>query len=328
MLHTAVVLCIFDRPQLTQVVFDKIAAAAPRRLFVVADGPATPEQAAACAAAQEVTRRVTWECDASYDIAPENLGARRRFATGLDWVFSQVDDAIVLEDDCVPEPTFFTFCETLLDHYRDEPRVMMISGGNYLERWYDDRQSYHFSHFGSTYGWATWARAWQHYDTTMAAWAQPEVKARIKELLDDDEVFAVQSRRFDWHYEQTDNPHPWDVQWVFARLEQDGLAVVPAVNLVSNVGNEGGRGIDPAHPLSNLPTRPLPMPIRFQDEIRVDRTYDRLHVKRITGWGPQVARRNRGDGARDLLNGLRTRWARVVAELKSRSRWRGRRGDR
>jgi hypothetical protein len=285
LLNTPVVLCIFDRPGLTELVFQAIAQAEPRRLFVIADGPRTTDEAELCARALAVTKRVGWDCDVKYYVSDVNMGARRRFASGIDRVFSEVDEAIVFEDDCVPDPTFFPFCEAMVEHYRDDPRVMMVGGGNYLERWKEDRQNYHFSHFGSTYGWATWKRAWRFYDTTMAAWGEEEVKARIRALLDDDEVFAVQERRFDRIYADPEDRHCWDLQWVFARLAQAGVAVVPAVNLVSNIGNVEGRGLSPTHPLANLRSASMPFPLRFHDAIAVDRAYDRLHVRQIVQWG-------------------------------------------
>ncbi|MGH8984769.1 MAG: glycosyltransferase family 2 protein [Acidimicrobiia bacterium] len=289
MLNTPVALCIFDRPDLTERVFQAIAQARPRRLFVFADGPRSSVEAELCARALAVTKKVDWDCDVKYDLSDVNLGTRRRFASGVDWVFSEVDEAIVLEDDCVPDPTFFPFCEAMLERYRDDTRVMMVSGSNYLERWKEDRQSYHFSHFGCTYGWASWKRAWQFYDITMAAWGDEEVKARIRDLLADEEVFAVQARRFDRRYADTEGRKSWDLPWTFARLAQAGLAVVPAVNLVTNVGNVDGRGLPPTHPLAKLRISPMLFPLRFQAAATVDRAYDRLHVRRIVEWWDRQA---------------------------------------
>lgn len=284
MLNTPVALCIFDRPHFTELVFGAIAQARPRQLFVFADGPRSSVEAELCTRALAVIKNVDWDCDVRYDVSDVNLGTRHRFATGVDWVFSEVDEAIVLEDDCVPDPTFFPFCEAMVERYRHDPRVMMVSGANYLEHWKEDRQSYHFSRFGGTYGWASWKRAWRFYDVTMAAWGDEEVKARIRDLLADEEIFAAQARRFDRRYADTGGRKGWDVPWTFARLAQAGLAVVPAVNLVTNVGNVDGRGIPPAHPLANLQISPMPFPLRFQDVITADRAYDRLHVRQIVDW--------------------------------------------
>ena len=234
-----------------------------------------------CARARAVTQRVDWDCDVKYDFSDVNLGCRRRFASGVDWVFSDVDEAVFLEDDCVPDPTFFPFCEAMLDRYRDDTRVMMVSGSNYLERWKDDRQSYHFSHFGSVWGWASWKRSWELYDGTMAAWSDASVKTRVRDFLSDDEVFEYQAWRFDLVEAYVGERHSWDVPWIFTRLAHGGLTVVPALNLIANVGNVDGRGNPWAPAIANLRTASLPFPLRFQADVVVDRGYDRLHVRRM-----------------------------------------------
>jgi hypothetical protein len=280
MLDTPVVLAIFNRPDFTEVVFQAIAQARPKRLFVLADGPRSPDEAELCARTRAVIQRVDWDCEVNTDFADVNLGCRRRFASGFDRVFSQVDEAIVLEDDCVPDPTFFRFCQVMLERYRDDTRVMMITGSNYLGSWKADSQSYHFSYFGSPWGWASWKRAWKFYDVTMKAWGDPSAKERIRNVFADEECFALQAGRFDAYANPTDR-HSWDLPWSFARLMQSGLTVVPAVNLISNRGCLGGNSLPPTHPIANLPTAPVSFPIRFQASVSVDRLYDLQHIRRL-----------------------------------------------
>jgi hypothetical protein len=282
MLDTPVVLTIFNRPGLTELVFQAIAHARPKRLFVLADGPRSPDEAELCARTRAVTERVDWDCDVKADFAEVNLGCRQRCASGFDWVFSQVDAAIFLDDDCVPDPTFFRFCEVMLEHYRDDTRVMMITGSNYLGSWKADSQSYHFSYFGSPWGWASWKRAWKFYDVTMKSWGDEESKSRIRDVLAEEECFAFQARRFDALYANPGDRHSWDLPWSFARLMQSGLTVVPAVNLISNRGCLGdGNALPPTHPIANLPTAPISFPIRFQASVSVDRLYDERHIGRF-----------------------------------------------
>ena len=178
MLDTPVVLVIFNRPDFTEVVFRAIAQARPKRLFVLADGPRNPEEAALCAETRAVIK-VDWPCDLTMDVSEVNLGCRYRCAGGFDMVFAETETAIILDDDCVPDPTFFRFCEEMLDRYRDDERVMSITGSNYLGRWRRGWRSpsYHFSYFGSPWGWASWRRAWNHYDVTMQAWGHPTTKS-------------------------------------------------------------------------------------------------------------------------------------------------------
>jgi hypothetical protein len=281
MLDIPVVLIIFNRPDFTELVFQAIALAKPKHLFVLADGPRSPDEAHLCAQTRAVIQKVDWDCKVRTNISEVNLGCRQRCASGFDWVFSQVDAAIFLDDDCVPDPTFFPFCEVMLDHYRDDTRVMMITGSNYLGRWRADSQSYHFSYFGSPWGWASWRRAWKFYDVTMKAWGDEESKARIRDVLAADESFALQARRFDALYGNPGDRHSWDLPWSFARLMQSGLTVVPAVNLISNRGCLGGISLPPTHPIANLPTESIPFPIRFQTSVSVDRLYDERHIRRL-----------------------------------------------
>jgi ubiquinone/menaquinone biosynthesis C-methylase UbiE len=297
MLDTPVVLSIFNRPDLTRLVFQAIARARPKRLFVLADGPRSPEEAALCARTRAVTERVDWDCDVKTNFSEVNLGCRQRCASGFDWVFAQVDSAIFLEDDCVPDPTFFRFCEVMLEHYRDDTRIMMITGSNYLGSWKADRQSYHFSYFGSPWGWASWRRAWKFYDVTMKLWGDQEIKARIRDVLADEECFAFQAWRFDLLSANLADRHSWDLPWSFARLMQSGLTVVPAVNLISNRGCLGGdTAPPPTHPVANLPTEPMSFPIRFHPFVSVDRLYDVLHIRRIAGRDPISSEPRAGGG--------------------------------
>ena len=276
MLETPVVFIIFNRPEVTALTFQAIAQARPKRLFVLADGPRSPDEEDLCARTRAVTEKIDWDCELTTDFSEVNLGCRQRCASGFDWVFSQVDEAIFLEDDCVPDPTFFRFCELMLERYRDDMRVMMISGSNYLERWKAENQSYHFSNFGSIWGWASWKRAWKFNDVTMNLWGDEDFNLRIKDVLADEECFALQARRFDKAYGNPGNRHSWDMAWMFARLMQSGLTIVPAVNLISNRGCPGAM---------TLPTAPMSFPLRFQRSVSVDRLYDLLHIRWVTGKG-------------------------------------------
>ena len=276
MLDTPVVFIIFNRPDVTALTFQAIAQVKPKRLFVLADGPRSPEEAELCSRTRSVTEWIDWDCELKTDFSEVNLGCRQRCVSGFDWVFSQVDEAIFLEDDCVPDPTFFRFCEEMLQHYRHDMRIMMINGSNYLERWKAESQSYHFSNFGSPWGWATWKRAWKFNDVTMKDWGDDEIRLRIRDVLADKECFTLTAQRFDKAYGHPQNRHMWDLQWMFARQMQSGLTIVPAVNLISNLGCPRAMV---------LPTSPITFPLRPQRSVSVDRLYDRLHIRWITGKG-------------------------------------------
>jgi hypothetical protein len=170
MLETPVALIIFNRPATTERVFAEIARARPRRLFVIADGPRSdhPDDARQCAAARAVVEKVDWPCTVATTYAEANLGCGKRPATGLAWLFQHVDRAIILEDDCVPDPSFFRFCDELLEKYRDDPRVMMVAGTSLCP--VPTAYSYSFCYHHSNCGWATWRRAWRYFDARIPRW--------------------------------------------------------------------------------------------------------------------------------------------------------------
>jgi hypothetical protein len=268
---TPVALFIFKRPEPTLQVLARIAQARPRRLFVVADGPRPdrPGEDVLCAQTRQLIESVDWDCEVLTDYAPVNLGCKRRVASGLDWVFSQADSAIILEDDCLPEPEFFPFCESLLERYRDDPRVHMVRGTNLLfgARYTDD--SYYFSDLYNIWGWASWARAWQGYDVDLSAWPALRDSGWLERKLPDP-AKAKLVRYFldETHAGRIDT---WDYQWLLTGWLRDALAIVPACNLVRNIGH----GSDATHthsrdnPLAELNTGRLPFPLRHPARVEV-----------------------------------------------------------
>jgi hypothetical protein len=130
-LSTPVAFLIFNRPDLTQIVFEAIAKVKPKQLFVVADGPRFAAEAKKCEQARAAIDRVDWECEVFTNFSDTNLGCGQRVASGIGWVFSEVEEAIFLEDDCLPVESFFSFCQALLEHYRHDERIMTINGNNF-----------------------------------------------------------------------------------------------------------------------------------------------------------------------------------------------------
>ncbi|NEQ84096.1 MAG: glycosyltransferase family 2 protein [Moorea sp. SIO2I5] len=275
-MKTPVAFIIFKRPDTTERVFEVIREAKPPKLFVIADGPRAdrPGEAEKCAAARAIIERVDWDCEVLENYSDVNLGCCQRVSSGIDWVFNTVEEAIILEDDCLPHPDFFPFCENLLERYRDDERVMMVSGTNFLGKWKSDRQSYHFSYYGGIWGWASWRRAWNYYDITMSLWSNPDIKNRIRDVLANNEHYQARKKSFD----STLNGKydAWDYRWSFARLAQSGLSIVPAVNLISNIGfGEGAtHTVSATSQLAQLKTISRDFPINYNQFTAVDRDYD------------------------------------------------------
>ena len=230
---TPVAFFLFNRPDETARVFAEIARAKPARLFLVADGPRNEAERGICEAAREVVNAIDWTCEVRRNFSDANMGCRRRMSSGINWVFSLAERAILLEDDCVPDPTFFPFCAELLDRYEADPRVMMISGDNMQLGRRCTSSSYYFSAIPHIWGWATWRRAWKHYDVEMRDW--PRVRATD---FPGDFVLPSAARV---HRKMMEDVHAgrldtWDVQWEFACWRQRGLSILPAVNLITNIG--------------------------------------------------------------------------------------------
>jgi hypothetical protein len=277
-MQTAVVLILFRRPELTARVFEQIRAARPPRLFLVADGPrrGNAEDERLCGEARGVVESVDWPCDVVRDYADENLGLKRRIPSGLDRAFDEVEEAIILEDDCLPHPSFFPYCEELLARYRDDERIVHISGSQLLPEPPTDH-SYHFSRGPAVWGWATWRRAWRLFDVELTEWhslSRKERKARLREMFEEED--EQRHWRFVWdNSRQIDN---WDAQWSYAALSRGHLSVNPNRNLITNIGF-GGEATNATEDPLGIAGRPLEgisFPLRHPPEVRRNVAADRV----------------------------------------------------
>jgi hypothetical protein len=262
-LSTPVVMLVFNRPDTTARVFQAIRAARPPRLLLVADGPRPGRagEAEKCAEVRRIVGQVDWPCRVQTSFSEVNLGCRKRLSSGLDWAFAEVEEAIILEDDCLPHPSFFRYCQELLQHHRDDERVMAISGTSYhLGRRFSD-DSYLPSRYPHVWGWASWRRAWRHYDVGMSAWPAVRDAGWLRQLHRRSLV-----RRY-WE-EMLQATHDgrigtWDYQWVFACHRRGGISLTPAVNLVQNIGfgADATRTAKPGR-YAEMPVQAMAFPLR------------------------------------------------------------------
>jgi len=266
-MRTPVAFIIFNRPDLTSQVFAEIARARPEKLLVIADGPRPDREGedAKCAATRAIVEHIDWPCTILKNYSDVNLGCGHRPATGLRWLFEQVEEAIILEDDCVPHPTFFPFCEELLDHYRDDERVMHISGDNFTSSKKGNVCDYFFSYYPISWGWATWRRAFQHYDSDINLWPMLRNTGWLAEILvGNEKAISYWTRIFDKAHLEGDRNGYWDFQWLFACWAQRGLSILPGVNLISNIGFEarGTHTRSPSDQRANFPTGEMRFPLK------------------------------------------------------------------
>jgi hypothetical protein len=248
-----VLLIVFNRPDLTRRALEALAAAGPDLLMVAADGPRHSGEAELCARARRVVDEAVQPCPVEKDYADANLGCGIRVHTAIDWALSRHDSVIVLEDDCIAAPSFLAYCRELLAHYRDDPRVMHVSGNSFRPHRPAGTYSYHFSKYTHAWGWATWRRAWRHFDHGMRRWPELKRAGLVERWCDERHEQRYWHDVFDRMHRGA--PDVWDYQWMFACWAHGGLTAIPRVNLVSNVGT----GPDATHtkgpgPYFGLPT--------------------------------------------------------------------------
>jgi hypothetical protein len=236
-LQTPVLFLIFNRPETTRLVLDAIRQAAPPRLFVAADGP-RPGNARDETLCEEtlslVKQGIDWSCQVDYLIRKSNLGCGKAPNSAVSWFFDNVDEGIILEDDCRPVPEFFPFCESLLQRYRGVPRVAQIGGFNCQFGRRRGNASYYFSRYFHIWGWATWRRAWAGYDVEMRDYPEFLAEGGLENLFERKVVRDFWQRNFDTVRSGT--VVTWDYQWAYHNFKKDALAIVPNVNLVHNIG--------------------------------------------------------------------------------------------
>jgi len=265
MLNTPILFLIFNRPDTTKKVFAAIRKAKPQKLYVAADGPRYEKsgEEANVREVRAIATNVDWECEVKTLFREQNLGCKMGVSTAITWFFENEDEGIILEDDCVPDPSFFPFCQELLIRYQQDNRVMMISGNNFQNGKRRTDYSYYFSRHAHCWGWATWKRAWKHWNGDLATW--PEVKAAnfLDDIAGGDEAFvAYWSRIFDKCY--AGRIDSWAYPWTYSCWIEAGLTILPNTNLVSNIGfgEEATHTKKQNNKVANLPTFKIGFPLR------------------------------------------------------------------
>lgn len=248
-LNTPVLFLIFARPETTKQVFEAIRKAKPTKLYIAADGPREdfPEEAVRCELSRKIATDVDWHCEVHTLFREKNLGCGRGPSTAISWFFEHETEGIILEDDCVPSSSFFPYCAELLERYRNDMRVMHIAGTNLeKEEMRDQQYSYGFSNFTYCWGWATWRRAWKFHDFDMVLYNEVNLKNYVDghyNSIYDRDYFQYMFARL----HNGDRKNVWDYQWQFACRINSGLAIVPACNLVVNIGL-GRHATNTVHP--------------------------------------------------------------------------------
>ena len=274
MFNVPVVVVIFNRPELTQRLVEALESVKPGIIYLISDGPriGIAGEEEKVAVSREIFETLPWDCKVVTSFASKNMGCMERITSGLDWVFEQVDRAVILEDDCIPSQSFFWFCEELLERYETDERVLSISGAR-LAPVFNMSADYCFSRYAFCWGWATWGRAWAKFDKDMASYSEIRNTKFIRTLLGG----RRQELYWRWIFDSVirGGINSWAYRWTFTHWVNGGLSAIPRVNLISN------RGAGLAATNTKVKTEwleshaaSLCFPLRASNDVSRDATFD------------------------------------------------------
>ncbi|CAM4096214.1 hypothetical protein [Gillisia limnaea] len=275
MFNTPLLFIIFNRPEITQKVFEEIKKQKPKYLFVAADGPRENinDDFEKCTSARKIVLDgIDWDCEVKTLFRKENLGCGKGVSLAINWFFENVEQGIILEDDCLPNHSFFSFCEVLLEKYKYNEQIYAISGDNFQNGISRGNASYFFSNYVFVWGWATWRRAWEKYDFNME---------ELDQFKKNNSICKIDKRKKFRDYwlnifEEVakKNIDTWDYQWVFSIWKNNALTILPNTNLISNIGfGENATHTKGSSPFANLETVEIGV-ISHPDKIIVNKKAD------------------------------------------------------
>ena len=277
-----VLLVTFNRPDYTRQVFEQIRKARIARLYVFNDGPraGNPDDATARTEIRALLQEIDWTCELQVLFPEKNLGCAVGVSSAISWVFQHEERAIILEDDTVPSLAFFTYSNEMLERYKNDTRVWMVSGNNYNEE-YELPASYTFSRSAiHIWGWATWKRCWNHYNISLDAWPPFSRAGGFSNLYGSKAEIDFWTQRYEKLYaeRETVTRRTWDYQYVLSLLTNGGLCIVPGKNLVTNIGHTGTH-TGGVHSFHNRPVDDAFRTSSHPDFILANAGYDNHHVR-------------------------------------------------
>ncbi len=236
-MRSPVLFIVFSRLDTTLRVLEQIRQAKPPRLYLTADGPRKDrvgEDLKCIQTREAVLAGIDWECEVKTRFLDENVGPKMAISSAVSWFFEHEEEGIILEHDCLPASSFFRFCDELLEKYRNDTRIWLISGSNLLKDRKWNEASYYFSQLTNGWGWATWRRSWEQYDPHLTHYTEEEVHEQLKKVFDD--PFIIDTWTYLFTATKSGKIDTWDYQAGFAHMLNNGLNIVPNNNLVSNIG--------------------------------------------------------------------------------------------
>lgn len=260
-----VLLIFFNRTDTTLQVIEQLRLAKVSKLYLYCDA-GRPNKAAEAqeveAARALITQSINWPCEIKTNFLNENIGPRYAIGNAISWLFEHEEAGIILEHDCLPHLSFFPYCNSLLEKYKIDQRIMHIAGDNFHFSKRLNTDSYFFSKYPYIWGFATWRRAWQQYDVDMKAFPNFKKAGLINEIIQDKRLAKYWENIFELSYQQ--KVESWDYQWTFSLWNANGLSIIPQVNLVSNIGfdNKALNTTNPDHVIANMKQEELIFPLQ------------------------------------------------------------------
>lgn len=290
-----VLFILFNRPELAQLVLDRIRLVRPAVLYIAIDGPrpTIDDDENSVQQCISLIDKVDWPCTVKTLIRDHNLGCKIAVSSAIDWFFREQEMGIILEDDCLPDITFFYYCENLLHKYKDDYRVMHVSGCNLISERRFGNDSFFFTNVTHVWGWATWKRAWSLYDIGMKDYAAFSKNKGLKRIVKNKGSIAYWKEAFDFTY--CGKINTWDYQWVFSIWSNGGLSVIPNQNLISNIGFGAGA----THTIQEseqayLPTRSIDtLNLKYPNKIKINEEADEYIMSKIYSLPPYILRKYR-----------------------------------
>ncbi len=279
----------FNRPDTTAKVLQSLRVVHPDRVFFAVDGPrgGVEGERERVLEVQRLAESIDWDCEVRTLFRNGNLGCKVAVSQAISWFFDSVEAGIVLEDDCIAHPSFFPFAAELLQRFREDARVCMISGDNFQFGRHHTPYSYYFSRYTHIWGWATWRRAWRLYDHAMALWPELRDRGWLQDVLEDSGAASYWSRIFETTW--ADRNASWAYRWIFCAWANGALTVLPSGNLVSNIGFGGAatHTLNRRNKFASLPLEAMSFPLRHPPDVIRDASADSFtqrHMFTIPWW--------------------------------------------
>lgn len=233
-LKTPILYLAFNRLDSVKQTFPEIQKAKPRQLFISCDGPRTKEEKKDTDAVRKyILENINWKCEVKTFFRDKNVKSKVCIPAAISWFFDNVEQGIILEDDCMPNPSFFKFCEEMLDRYKDNPKVFSVAGYNYLRKM-NIKESYFLSRYFSVWGWATWKDKWVIPEKIRKDYFKDLKSGKLKKIIKNPIERLILKRAI--KVNPIDKIGTWDSAFWYLHFKNNGICIKPKINLVKNIG--------------------------------------------------------------------------------------------